>query len=312
MSVKLKGGSAAATYLVDGNPKTVRKDVSLTDPNGYKHLRDQYAWMKYHSAEHPLFFPRIFEDQYDGNVYSYSMEYLEGKSGNEYFLEQPEYVSEFLRDAIERIADHGFVDDFGPFQRYIDRCKQHIANLNSKPLFRKLQNANHLRIAENNTVENIRNIDFFKFFQVLDEVAPKMNKHTSNCHGDFTLENVIFGENGGMIIDSNFLFSNWNSWLLDVSKVFQSIHFDYEETFAPTTRSEFDEKSSTLSIDYDGSKGDLFRVFVEDYMPEHQELAHILEVTHYIRMLPYKLKISEEDFIKAYFRLCQCYTHLEY
>lgn len=309
---QLKGGSAAATFLLDRETGLeVWKEVSLSDASGFKHLRDQYAWMKFHSAVMPSLFPVIHGDEYDKDRYAYSMEFVNGQSANEASQESPEEVAEYLRDVIDRIGDTKFVDDFGPFQRYIERCKIHVANLKNEPLFRKLQNTGHLRIVEGNTVENIKNIDFFKFFQMLDNYAPKMNACTSNCHGDFTLENVLMTSSGPKVIDCNFLFGNWNSWLLDVSKVFQSAHFDYEETFAATTRSELDDKG-TLTIEYEGSKDEFFNAFIQDYSEEHLELAAILEVTHYIRMLPYKLKISEEDFIKAYYRLCQCYTHLDY
>jgi hypothetical protein len=74
----------------------------------------------------------------------------------------------------------------------------------------------------------VDNISLYDFFKMLSSRSDTYDKMVSNCHGDLTLGNII----GGKCIDSNHHVGEWNSWLLDVSKLAQSVHYDYEHMFS--------------------------------------------------------------------------------
>jgi thiamine kinase-like enzyme len=55
---------------------------------------------------------------------------------------------------------------------------------------------------------------------------------SSFAHGDLTLENVLIENDGGIVlIDPNFKANLFQSYLLDLGKLMQSVHSDYHRVF---------------------------------------------------------------------------------
>ncbi len=66
-------------------------------------------------------------------------------------------------------------------------------------------------------------------FDFLDEIVPLPS---SFSHGDLTLENIIVENNGGIVlIDPNFKTNLFQSYVLDLGKLLQSVHSDYHRLF---------------------------------------------------------------------------------
>lgn len=66
-------------------------------------------------------------------------------------------------------------------------------------------------------------------FEFLDEIDPLPS---SFSHGDLTLENIIVENNGGIVlIDPNFKQNLFQSYVLDLGKLLQSVHSDYHRLF---------------------------------------------------------------------------------
>jgi thiamine kinase-like enzyme len=66
-------------------------------------------------------------------------------------------------------------------------------------------------------------------FDFLDEIEPLPS---SFSHGDLTLENIIVENNGGIVlIDPNFKKNLFQSYVLDLGKLLQSVHSDYHRLF---------------------------------------------------------------------------------
>ena len=66
-------------------------------------------------------------------------------------------------------------------------------------------------------------------FEILDEIEPLPS---SFSHGDLTLENIIVENNGGIVlIDPNFKQNLFQSYVLDLGKLLQSVHSDYHRLF---------------------------------------------------------------------------------
>lgn len=66
-------------------------------------------------------------------------------------------------------------------------------------------------------------------FEFLDEIEPLPS---SFSHGDLTLENIIVENTGGVVlIDPNFKGNLFQSYVLDLGKLLQSVHSDYHRLF---------------------------------------------------------------------------------
>jgi hypothetical protein len=68
-----------------------------------------------------------------------------------------------------------------------------------------------------------------RIFEYIDDIPPLPS---SLSHGDLTLENVIVENNGGIVlIDPNFKQNLFQSYVLDLGKLLQSVHSDYHRLF---------------------------------------------------------------------------------
>jgi len=68
-----------------------------------------------------------------------------------------------------------------------------------------------------------------RVFEKLDEID---GCPSSFSHGDLTLENVLVENNGGIVlIDPNFKMNLFQSYILDLGKLLQSVHSDYHRLF---------------------------------------------------------------------------------
>ena len=64
---------------------------------------------------------------------------------------------------------------------------------------------------------------FFEIIPVLEQLTIHFDKHISFCHGDFSVENVIFNNRGCFLIDPIFNETFYSSYLLDISKFLFSL-----------------------------------------------------------------------------------------
>lgn len=68
-----------------------------------------------------------------------------------------------------------------------------------------------------------------KVFKILEKVEPPP---ASFAHGDLTLENALVEPNGNVVlIDPNFKEGLFQSYILDLGKIMQSVHSDYHRVF---------------------------------------------------------------------------------
>ena len=107
-----------------------------------------------------------------------------------------------------------------------------------------------------------------------DEVGKFMNVNASFCHGDMTLENCIVRNERVYLIDPNLPPNLYSSWLLDVGKLYQSLHFGYEEKFS--------------GYDPELNKTELFFYLRSQFDEKYHPYFLLCELVHYIRMLKYK------------------------
>ena len=118
-----------------------------------------------------------------------------------------------------------------------------------------------------------------------DVVSEYMTISASFCHGDMTFENAIVNRYGEVyFIDPNTPAGLYTSSLLDIGKVYQSLHFDYESVFG----------NSKSRI----NKPKLLEEFESLLTSEEIIYGKLCEMIHYIRMLKYKKNKFEKDLVR--------------
>jgi capsule biosynthesis phosphatase len=115
-------------------------------------------------------------------------------------------------------------------------------------------------------------------------VCDIMEANRSFCHGDLTLENLIHCDHGRVMIDPNRPYGVYSSWLLDLGKIYQSIHSQYELMFSNPTRSMWNAQLEQI-----------FNSVRADLPAEIHRAGLLMEIVHFIRM--YKYRKAESRFL---------------
>jgi capsule biosynthesis phosphatase len=201
--------------------------------------KDQAHW--YNSAGSLCHVPKV--NTYYGDTLD--MEFLDGVSLNDVCTK--EHI-DYLVDLLTRFSDIKVTNS--NWQTMVDRVKDHMSL---------------------NAVRN--ESDIIKLLES-DQVADFMNIEASFSHGDLTFENCIVRGEKVYLIDPNCPGNVYSSWVMDVGKIYQSLHSSYEESF-----SGFEAK-----VD----KEDLFSHLLGLFKPNFSRYFLLCEMIHYIRMLKYK------------------------
>lgn len=81
--------------------------------------------------------------------------------------------------------------------------------------------------------QHIQNLDIVSFDEAFALVSSFPPLPSTFAHGDLTLENIILDRNGDLVlIDPNFKHGLFQSYVLDLGKLLQSVHSDYHHLFA--------------------------------------------------------------------------------
>lgn len=114
--------------------------------------------------------------------------------------------------------------------------------------------------------------DWYKFESELFKFENFADKSISFYHGDMTIDNVLWDGNKYTLIDPNFKSDSWPSYLLDLSKLYQETRFDNKNLFH--------ELKFNIQRKFNFGNAEMY--FLE-----------LLEIGHYIRMMPYVQNFEE-------------------
>ncbi len=201
--------------------------------------KDQANWYK--SASSLCHVPRV--NTYYGNTLD--MEYIDGEVLNDVCTKQ------HINDLVEQVLRFSDIKaNCGDWSTMVDRVKDHLS------------------------LNPVYNEDSIIKLLESQQVTDFMEKHASFSHGDLTLENCIVRDEKIYLIDPNIPKNIYSSWILDVGKMYQSIHYSYEENF-----SGFESLVDKKEL-FDHIKGKFKAQFSKYFL--------LSEMVHYIRMLKYK------------------------
>ncbi len=204
-----------------------------------KNAKEQARW--YGSARSLCHVPAV--NTYYGDTLD--MEYIDGKSLNDVCNKSH---LDHLVDLLTRFSDIKVPNS--NWQTMVDRVKDHMS-LNAV--------RNEMDIVNLLESEQVRNF---------------MESQASFSHGDLTFENCIVRDDKIYLIDPNCPDNIYSSWVMDIGKIYQSLHHSYEESF-----SGFEAK-----VD----KAYLFSYLRTKFKESFSRYFLLCEMIHYIRMLKYK------------------------
>jgi len=294
----MKQGGSDARLLDYENDKVIKLQTFKSEEEFKKsQLYSQYIWINGMYNLYKNIVPKIhsivkFNDEYGYIMDKFNVDYHSTKSTS--FVDN-------LTKMINAFKDVPLKETFR-FSTYCNRVLTHLQLLYQDEF---LINIKEIRIG-NRTVKNVTNLyGPNDIFMILKQYESKLFPEQSYCHGDFTLENTLKTHNNEIkIIDPNFVNGIWNSWMLDISKLMQSTHYNYEGLFNKDNM-HYVINNGMMFVNFDGdalfikSKYDSYNMLCSKYDKYFKQLL-MLEFTHYIRMLKYKRKVSFNEYLKAF------------
>jgi hypothetical protein len=306
---KLKGGSLAATYLIEENgAKFVRKEVSLTENReyGFQRWYSQMKRMQRYSVMFPGFFPSVIKIGQDKNNAYFDMDYVpDAITGHEFLITTTDARDVFdftdrLLLTMKSMHTHRVKSSPEAIELYFnEEIVQRLRDCAKSSRFDKF--ARYDTISFNG--EEIPS--FMSQFEDYKELLLSYYSETTETftHGNITLENILYNQqiNEITLIDpyeENII----DNELCEFSQLFQSSNAKYE--IYNTASPEITDNEIVCPIpQYAGLNQ--FNSLLTSYIIEKRSLKDLttiklLEVSQFIRMLPFKMALDEDKMLLFY------------
>lgn len=297
---RLVGGSFSKTYVKKINGiLVVKKKIFKKHENK---LKNQVRWLIKNQGLHA---PQVLKQ---GNTilhYYYIMPYYHNYiSFLEYIEKEPlensykilKKILTFLFDEVYTFRNESDEEINKKLDFYINtKIISKIEGVSEKnPTLKKLIHQDHLQI--NNVQYKNINILLKELESLKPTIVRNSKKMVTNMHGDVTVENILCHNSNFLLLDPNDE-NSFNSVLVDIGKIYQSLHSNYEFLkFVPDcnvleNKVDFTEPVNKKYI----SLYKELKKLLDNYLSEKEkELILFHEAAHFARMLPYKQKISKK------------------
>jgi hypothetical protein len=306
--INLKGGSLSSTVLIkDNDNKFVRKSVSLklNREYGYQRWYSQYKKLQRYSIQYPSIFPKIINMNVDRDNSYFDMEYFEeSKNGFEFLLTSDTESTKIFFDSVVKTMNelHSIkLDSYNTsIELYLHEeidCRIKDAVLNET--FKNFLDYKTIIFQNEEIPSFIFNIEKYK------NISRKYYKNFKETftHGNLTLENILYVPNENRVIfidpyEENVIDSD----LSEISQLRQSSNSLYElynENNANIIGNKIDINVEIPSgIKY-------FNELLEDYINKTYDdnskiIIRILEISQFIRMLPFKVVVNPKKSLFFY------------
>jgi len=309
---RFKGGSLAETLLLEDEEKLfIRKRISKRKNlvMGYAKLRNQFRTLQRFAHFKNGLVPAIYGDAENSFEYYYDMEYL----ADYRLLSQCSHEDQQagLKSLLETLEETIYATRSQSCAGNVDWLKLHLEKkiypklelLREQPRFNRLLNDREIQVAGEPSPglkESLRRIlDSSK----VGLLAPRIFCHV---HGDLTFENVLFRAGDIKVIDMDST-DHYDAPELDMGKLFQSIVARYEE-WANVRDPLIDiEEGHVTFLNPRPSVPESLRKACLAYWARilgcSEDEAYLKGVfymgLHLIRMLPYRLRVSEQQALCA-------------
>ena len=282
---RMKGGSFADTLLVEhDDQKFVRKTASKSEnlELGYIKLKKQAGELQRFKTFYNSLVPTIINEEDNSFEYYYEMEYLEDYKllSDCAYTVQHRAIEKLLKLLTKNVYNHKATLKDGR-----DWLRQHLEH----KVFKKAELLDHsgrLRLLLDECLNS--------FGWVL---APK---NLCPIHGDLTFENILVDEKNDdvKLIDMDGA-EYMDAMELDMGKMFQSL-ITYYETWSKLS----DEELKTFDFSIDSPQIEGYINLWSKILDEDEEILrakiYFYTALHLIRMIPFRLKVSDEQGRFAY------------
>ena len=307
---KFKGGSLSSTNLIsDSNGKLfVRKDISLEYDReyGFQRWYSQLKRLQRYSILFPDIFPKVLKfGKKDDRAY-FDIEYIENSVNAHDFVENCRDDNELDKffDELIRILTilHTKKIKSNPeaIELYIsEEIDQRIKDCLSNNNFKKFIKYDKFYFNDHLVDSFLNSYDIYKDMLIDCYTA----EYESFTHGNITLENIIYVPDQNRIIlidpyEENVI----DSVLAEYSQLLQSTNSHYEiynRTYATVKKNKISlEIIKPYGINYINNK--LFDFIHEKHTKKEYFAIRLLEVSQFIRMLPFKMAVDENKMIFFY------------
>lgn len=305
---KLKGGSLSTTNLIDDGVNIfVRKTISLIHDReyGYQRWYSQYKRLQRYPIYVKNIFPAIINMGVDGNFCYFDIEYIQNSKNGFEFLSTAtnSEIDDFfisLIKTMDKLHSITIQSSCNSIDLYIHeeidcRLKDTLKN----NFFKEFSRFDEINFMGEKIPSFIKNIDKYK------EISKKYytNPLETLTHGNLTLENILYVKNDKKIIfidpyEENVI----DSKLAEISQLLQSCNSFYEIY----NNGIVEINGNNIDISVDIPLGILyFNNKLKDYIEEKYNFDEkitilVLEISQFIRMLPFKSFNDQEKCIFFY------------
>ena len=310
---RMKGGSFADTLLVERNGKKCIRKTASKRKNlelGYVRLKKQYGELLRFANFHKPLVPNLIREEENSFEYFFEMEYLENYSllsecDPKLQIQAAEHLLNSLTEKIYK--QKAFLQDGKAW------LKQHFNNKiykNLNPDIYPSRLAQLLRqdkiLINGKTYDNIGSLLEQLSSWYATVLAPK---HLCPIHGDLTFENILCQSSYGLdvkLIDMDGA-EYMDAVELDMGKMFQSVITNYEK-WSKFTHNLVDATDEGLILNYSfefhSENIDRYVELWAKMTDEEEEIvkskAFFYTSLHLIRMMPFRLKASEDQALFAF------------
>lgn len=308
MKTKLKGGSLSSTYLITEDDKTVvRKEVSLTENREYGFQRwcSQLKRMQRYSVLFPGVFPSIIKFGHSDNTAYFDMEYVENYTTAHQFListDDKQLINVFLSKLIDTMWELHHIkipSNSEAIYLYLrEEVEQRLADCKTNAAFSEFIKYDSINFNGEIVPSFLTQVD--KFYREFDNYINPVETFT---HGNLTLENILYSPTLNKVVfidpyEENII----DSVLAEYSQIYQSCNSKYEIYNSGTVSVNGNNVNITIPI-YPGLDyfNDQFTKHLKITCYEKQyRVIKLLEISQFIRMLPFKMAIDEPKMILFY------------
>lgn len=313
---EFRGGSMAKTFLIEKNDELFVRKIAENSEDGLgaEKLMEQWRWIVEFNIQCPDILPDVnFFVLGQDNCY-YDMQYFDMIQLREALLEhdeEPELIDQLIQTTV-RIG--GLIAQ--PSTIYQNSMSDYIEQKHLQKMIERCKSISHLGIGTTEYISvnghKLKNVgliiaEILKDKDLYELLSPKQ---WYLSHGDFTLQNILTDGQFVKIIDPRG--EGPDSLYYDISKLYQSCHGKYDLLTENNFECKYNLKSTIPSIRYKifSHVEEMDKIFKKIKMlipvfykiddPRWDLIARFFEGSHFISMMPFRIKESEELALTCY------------
>ena len=307
---RLKGGSLSGTYLCknERGESFVRKEASLNEHReyGFQRWYSQLKRLQRYGQQFPNLFPDVIQFGRSGDLAYFDIQYVEGSlTVHDYLLQNPtkeniEHMFSVLLASMNRMHSIKIPSSASAMDLYVyEEMEQKIGACLGNAQFQKIISQREVTF----NGKRVRGIywaieDFKKLIK-----QSYLNPIECFTHGNITLENILYQPDKKLITlidpyEENII----DSRLAEYSQILQSCNSHYEiyNSIKPFVTGGNVDAVIEVPIGINNFNEIFLKYLDSECNPNEQRVIRLLEISQYVRMLPFKMEIDENKMALFY------------